>query len=269
MAYLPEKLGAILYTGVSYARLGNEPQVQKCFEAAINAIDEERGRGDTSIIPVLDEYERLYREAGRSVEAARLAALSKEVRAQNPHLYYPDGAEIPWYKREDFLSTLPPLPLEFRASHSEGKGGCAFFVGAVVVFFGVAVLAYPLTYVFPNGLPRPLQDVTLFAYLILVVLGGVYAEVRARRDLRRNATESRCRLTEDSIELHAPGQHHTFRWNQLTKVDGETEPGEAEDESRSVVVIQAGEVTYHLSARFYTEQDVKLIHGICKLKSGV
>lgn len=265
--YLAERLGAVLNTALWSVRLGSEAQAQKSFAMALDLVRTEGGFHD-EIIPILDEYAASFRSAGRAAEADQLAALAKKLREDFPDLYYPDGSEIPWFKQEKFTRTIPKFPIELKPSHAEPLSGCGCGIGMTVTFFaGLLLLSIPAV-LLPGPLPQPLGDIVLFGYLGVVLLGGIVNHLRRSSELRRNNDESWCRITEGGIEFKAPDEVFNFKWHEITKLETTFDSGVGDDETHSVVLVYSGARHFRMSARFYTEEEVKLVEGIVRLKAG-
>jgi hypothetical protein len=265
--YLIEKVQALLKMAVWYVRLKNESQVEKVFNNAVALVEEEeRYREDPALNGVLEEYAGTFRRLGRAREADRLAELAQGVREKRPDVFSRDGSEIPWWKRPDFLQSLPALPVEFRASHGEWPSGAAW-VGACVATFmvGGILMATVLRPVY-HWLGEGVFAIFFFG---AVILSGVLAERWRGRLVYRHRTESWCRLTEDGIEFHDPKGHCQLRWSDIQKVWNVFDSGQGDDTTFDVVEVVGGGGRFRMSGRFFTEQEVKWVEGICRLKSGI
>ena len=110
-------------------------------------------------------------------------------------------------------------------------------------------------------------------YLLACPLSGLLAEWWYVWSIRRKRNESWCKLTAEGIEYHEPSKHCKFRWSELDNVWTDwvsgPEDGTFNDKTFDAVVVAAGKRKFQMSARFFTEQEVRWVDGICKLKSGV
>jgi len=179
--YLSEKVNVLLNTAVWYVRLKNVPQAAKVFNKAVELIENEGGLTEPDLQSMLEQYASSFRRLGRINEAEKLSGIAQRTCATFPGLFNPDGSEIPWWKRPEFLRSLPALPVEFKASRAAYSSVKPFSLGCLGTLFVGALL-----------------------------IGTVDA-----------------------------------------------------------VVVTAGKRKFQMSARFFTEQEVKWVDGICKLKSGV
>ena len=178
----------------------------------------------------------------------------------------PDGSEVAWWKQAGFVQGLPPLPAEFKASRAEPSSMRPFLLGCLGAFIGGGLLY--------GTILRPVarwvgEGPVSVAWLVLIPVAGVFAKSWYGQSLLRQRNESWCRMTEEGIEYHEPGRHFKFPWNEIDRVWTDWVSGLGEEQTFDAVVVAAGSRQFRMSARFFTEQEVKWVDGLCKLKAGI
>ena len=141
-----------------------------------------------------------------------------------------------------------------------------FLLGCLAAFLGggllLATLAHPLARWVGEGIVG-------FVWLALIPVAGVFAKTWYGQYLRRYRDEAWCRMTEEGIEYHEPTRHSKFRWTEIDRVWTDWVSGLGEEQTFDAVVVVAGTRQFRMSARFFTEQEVKWVDGLCKLKAGI
>jgi hypothetical protein len=261
--YEPDKVAALLKTATWYVRLRNPKKVERLLATAINLVENRGGMGDALLNRKLDEYAQTFLRLKRPAEAARLADLAQRIRAGFPDEFYPDGDDKPWWLQDKFLASAPSLPLEYRSSHAADGPDWSWPLASAVLF----VITLAITLALAPWLAWA-GDYLFWLCIIVPVAGGVIMSRAKRRAFERKGAESWVRVTQDGVEYHEPCKHCRFAWAEVKHVwtswvsaagDGETHP--------SVVVVGPHD-NFEMSARFFTEQEVYWVNGLCKLHSG-
>jgi len=263
--YVRERLAALLEKALASARAGNETEAQKLLALVEDFMKVEVSSTDVS--QIIGKYAASFRSMRRSAEAERLDTLAKRLRAYSTERYYPDGTPIPWFKQQKFLATIPPLPIELKPSRADDTYGCGCTSGVGIVFVAGLVVTLPLSWLLPDP-PRLLTDTIMLVWIVAAVIAGVITHRRRAIELKRNATESWCRVTEAGLQFKAPDEMYDFKWNEISAIVVEYESGTNEDDSRPALIVTSGARKFRMSSRFYTEEEVRMVEGIARLKTG-
>jgi hypothetical protein len=261
--YEPDKVAALLKLATWYVRLRRPQKVERLLAVVDDLVVRRRGLDDALINRKLDDYARTFLRLNRPDEAARLADLAQRVRDHHPDQFYADGDDKPWWLQDAFLTRAPSLPVEYRSSHAaDGPDWTWPYASAVLLF-----ATFPVA-----GVLAGLMDwsgglfVAVCAFVPLV--GGLLISRASRRALERKGAESWVHVTSDGVEYHDPTKDCPISWSDVKHVwtswvsaagDGETHPS---------VVVVGERGNFEMSARFFTEQEVRVVNGLCKLHSG-
>ena len=169
--------------------------------------------------------------------------------------------------------------MEFRASRAEITGGSIFWfvciAAAPVVVMAIRVIYWFLSlageFVPVFGWFTHWVDGDLAFLLVgmpLVVLCGFWAEWRRYWAAKRKRDGSWCRLTPAGVEYCEPGKYCNFRWSEIDSLWSTFDTSTGED-TFDVIEVRAGRQKFRMSARFFTEEEVKLVEGLCRLRSGI
>lgn len=218
--YLSDKVKALLNTAVWYVRLKKVPQAQRVFNQAVTLVENEGGLREPDLRSVLEQYASSFRRLSRMSEAEKLSAIAQRIRAAFPGLFNPDGSEIPWWRRPEFLRSLPALPVEFKASRAEYSSVKPFSLGCLgTLFVGGLLIGTVL---------RPVVDwlggAAFLIFLFVIPLSGVLADWWQGRFIERKGKESWCKLTAEGIEYHEPNKScldNRTKMSAIVSRDGE------------------------------------------------
>lgn len=260
--YAPDNVRALLKLATWYVRLRNPKKVDRLLALAIDLVENRGGMQDAPINRVLDDYANAFRRLNRPVEAGRLADLAQRVRNNFPDQFYPDGDDTPWWLQENFTAHAPCFPVEFHSSHAEVLTGWEWPVAAAALFAAMIV-----TLALDSVLDWLGGYVFLLWLAIPIVVGVTLRRRSIAAQLRRGAN-SWVRLTPQGVEYHDPQRHCNFRWPEVKHVWTSWESGAGEDVFYSSVVVVGPHDQFEVTARFFTEQQVRWTNGLCKLHSG-
>jgi hypothetical protein len=203
------------------------------------------------------------RRVRRPLEAGQLADLARQIRAAHPDEFYPDGDDIPWWLQETFIRSAPALPLEYHSSHVGDLSGGEGIIAGVVAF----VAAMVITSIVAERVPLSGGVAVLIWFAAGVTVGRIVGR-RFRRALERKGAESWVRVTAEGVEYFEPAKHCAFHWDEIKHVWTSWEGGPSDDAPYATVVVVGPDGEFEMSSRFFTEQQVHWVNGLCKLHSG-
>jgi hypothetical protein len=262
-AYTSDKVKVLLKLATWYVRLRRPKKVERCLANAIDLVENHGGMRDAGLNRVLDRYADDFRRLKRPGEAGRLADLAQRIRLSFPDEFYPDGADTPWWLQEKFISAAPSLPLEYHSSHAEDTVGRIWPLAAAVAFVPTVVVT-----LVPSRAFAWMGGYVTLLWIIVPLIIGVIVDRRYAAALARRGAESWVRLTQHGVEYHDPKQHCIFRWSEIKHVWTSWESGHGDGETIPSVVVVGRDDQFEMSARFFTEQQVHWVNGLCKLHSG-
>jgi hypothetical protein len=262
-AYTRDKVSVLLKLASWYVRLRRPNKVERLLGIASDLVERGGGMYDAELNRLLDDYADAFRRLKRPVEAGRLADLAQRVRDAFPDEFYPDGADKPWWLQDKFTSRAPSLPVEFHSSHADDPGELnAIYASAVAL-----AVMFPMT-LFVSGALGALNVYVLLLAIIVPIIAGVVVSRRHKRALLRKGAESWVRVTLDGVHYHDPKKTCDFRWADIRHVWTSWQSGPSEDVTYPSVVVVGPHDHFEMSARFFTEQEVRWVNGLCKLHSG-
>lgn len=262
-AYTSDKVKVLLKLATWYVRLRRPAKVERLLAMAIDIVENHGGMRDAGLNRVLDRYADDFRRLRRPVEAGRLADLAQRIRQSFPDQFYPDGVDTPWWLQEKFTSAAPSLPLEYHSSHAEDTVGWDGFSASAVAFVGIILITLVLTPL--------LAWMGGYFYLLWIVVPpiiGVIVHRQCASAVARRGAESWVRVTQDGVEYHDPQRHCYFRWPEIKHVWTSWESGHGEGPVYPSVVVVGRDDQFEMGSRFFTEQQVHWVNGLCKLHSG-
>jgi hypothetical protein len=258
-----DKVKVLLKLATWYVRLRRPKKVERCLAHAVDLVENHGGIRDASLNRVLDRYADDFRRLKRPVEAGTLADLAQRIRDSFPDEFYPDGADTPWWLQEKFTSAAPSLPLEYRSSRAEDTVGRIWPLAAAVALVPTILVTLALSPVLSW-----IGGYVVLLCIIVPLIIGVIVDRRCAAALARKGAESWVRLTPDGVEYHDPKRHCYFRWPEIKHVWTSWVSGHGDGETMPSVVVVGRDDEFEMSARFFTEQQVHWVNGLCKLHSG-
>ncbi len=265
--YLSDKLRGVLKM-VVWSRK-DRAKKDKLFAAAMKHINDAGTIDDKDVVRVLDSYAREFGQVGLLDESNTLSSLSSSIRQSLPNLYSHEGTEFDWWEQPSYIRTLPELPWEIEASRVQPGigGGLGGFLAVCFLVFMVIGIPYSLV-VQPLLKSWKIDDAIpalLFLAFLPVGAFGLYALRDAR--LARKSRGSWCRLTEEGIEFHEPGNAGKILWSEVKDVRSDIDPTPDEDSSYEVAEVSGiNRKKIRISSQFYTDQEVKMAFALCMLK---
>ena len=106
------------------------------------------------------------------------------------------------------------------------------------------------------------------AWMVVPVIVGMIAERRRRHAVFRKGAESWVRITNNGVEYYEPRQRCHSRWPDVRDVWASWVSGRGEDVVYPSVVVVGRDGEFEMSASFFTENEVRLVNGLCKRHSG-
>lgn len=267
--YLCDKLRGLLKMVVWYGKANNQKQKDKVWTAAMQHIGDAGEIHDTELVRVLKAYAEEFAQCGLRDEAEKLEKIVASTKELLPNLYSADGRELEWWEQPAFVSRVPDLPWEIRASRVQpgpggGLGGILTISFAVFLVLGIfyGLILYPIF------IALKIDDGILGILFLLSGPSGAWMMYRLRESgLERKGSESWCRMNEDGIEFHEPGKSGRIRWSEIKDVYSLSDSSPDEDSPYDVTEIQGRNgKKIRLSAQFYTDQEVRTAFGICMLR---
>ena len=263
-AYSRDKVSVLLKLATWYVRLRRPKKVERLLGMVVDLVENRGGMCDAGLNRLLDDYANTFRRLKRPIIAGQLGDLAQRVRNTFPDEFHPDGADKPWWLQDKFVSTAPALPVEFHSSRAaEADEWNVAFVAAVAL-----AITLPIAMVLSLWLESMSGTVFLGAIFVIPVVAGILISRSHERALVRKGAESWIRVTSDGVQYHEPRKSCNFAWAEIRHVWTSWESGAGEDVTYPTVVMVGPCDNFEMSARFFTEQQVRWVNGLCKLHSG-
>jgi hypothetical protein len=262
--YSRDTVSVLLKTATWYVRLRRPQKVERLVGMAIDLVENRGGMLDVGLNRLLDDYANTFRRLKRPVVAGQLAELAQRVRASFPGEFTLAGDDVPWWLQENFISRAPALPVEFHSSHAEEPDEWGVAWVAAVTF----AVTLPIAMILSISIEAITGAMFLLAITIIPIVAGIVISRSHRRAVIRQGAESWVRVTADGVQYHEPNKSCDFRWTEIRHVWTSWQSGPAEDVTYPSVVVVGPHDEFEMSARFFTEQQVHWVNGLCKLHSG-
>lgn len=262
-AYSSDKVKVLLKLATWYVRLRRPAKVERLLAKAIDIVENHGGMCDAGLNRVLERYADDFRRLRRPIEAGRLADLAQRIRQSFPDEFYPDGADTPWWLQEKFKRAAPSLPVEYHSSHAEDTVGWDWSLAAALALVPTMLITLAV-----ESWLEWLGGYVVLLWIVIPLVIGFIVHRQSARAVARQGAESWVRVTQDGVEYHDPKRHCYFRWPEIEHVWTSWESGHGEGAVYPSVVVVGRDDQFEMGSRFFTEQQVYWVNGLCKLHSG-
>lgn len=262
--YSRDTISTLLKCASWYVRLYRPQKVERLVAMAIDIVENNGGMLDAGVNRLLDDYADTFRRLKRPVIAGQLADLAQRVRNSFPGEFTPAGEDVPWWLQERFISRAPVLPVEFHSSHADEPDEWNVFYATAVAF----AFTLPIAMILSISIEGISGTMFLLAITIIPIVAGIMISRSHRRAVLRQGAESWVRVTPDGVQYHEPRKTCDFRWTDILHVWTSWQSGPSQDVTYPSVVVVGPRDEFEMSARYFTEQQVHWVNGLCKLHSG-
>jgi hypothetical protein len=262
--YSRDTVSTLLKCASWYVWLRRPQKVERLVAMAIDIVENQGGMLDAGLNRLLDDYANTFRRLKRPVIACQLADLAQRVRNCFPGEFTPAGDDVPWWLQEKFISQAPALPVEFHSSHAEEPDELNVVYATAVAF----AFTLPIAMILSISIEAISGMMFLLAITVIPMIAGIVISRSHRRAVIRQGAESWVRVTPDGVQYHDPKKDCDFRWADIQHVWTSWQSGPSEDVTYPSVVVVGPRGEFEMSARYFTEQQVHWVNGLCKLHSG-
>jgi hypothetical protein len=262
--YSRDKVSVLLKAASWYVWLRANDKVERLVAMAVDLVENRGGMSDAGLNRLLDDYANTFRRLKRPLIAGQLTELAQRVRDNFPGEFTPTGDDVPWWLQEKFISRAPALPVEFRSSHAAEADEWGVTWVAAVTF----AITLPIAMILSISIEAVTGTMLLVAITIIPIIAGIILSRSHRDFLERKGAESWIRVTTEGVRYHDPSQDCDFRWAEIRHVWTSWESGAGEDVIYPTVAVVGPHDNFVMNSRYFTEQQVRWVDGLCKLHSG-